>query len=323
MYPLFNVWASDYSKTHQGVTIKTAATGSGAGIGQAASGAVQIGASDSYMSDADAKRHPNILNIAMAISAQTVNYNLADLNTVNLRLDGPTLAGIYTGKIRTWDDRAIAALNPGMKLPHNDIIPIRRAEGSGDTFIFTQYLTFSTESWENNYGFGDKVAWPAVPGELEAVGNKGMVEKIKQTPYSIGYVGISSYADIAKAGIGTAALKSYSGEFLLPTPETIEAASASLGPRTPVDERLTLVNAPGANCYPLVNYEYAIVSSKQPNPEVAAAMRKFLLWAIAPDETNQKYLEDEHFIPLPAHIWVLSHDQIMMIKSEGIVTSSK
>ena len=145
IYPLFNVWASDYSKTHPDVTIKTAATGSGAAIDQAASGAVQIGASDSYMSDADAKRHPNILNIAMAISAQTVNYNLPDLNSTNLRLDGPTLAGIYTGKIRTWDDRAIAALNPGVKLPHNDIIPIRRAEGAGDTFIFTQYLTFSTE----------------------------------------------------------------------------------------------------------------------------------------------------------------------------------
>jgi phosphate transport system substrate-binding protein len=314
MYPLFNVWASDYSKTHPDVTIKTAATGSAAGIDQAASGAVQIGASDSYMADADAKRHPNILNIAMAISAQTVNYNLPDLNSTNLRLDGPTLAAIYTGKIRIWDDRAIAALNPGVKLPHNDIIPVRRSEGAGDTFIFTQYLTFSTESWENKYGFGHKVAWPSVPGELEADGNEGMVDKIKQTPYSIGYVGVSSYAGIAKAGIGTAALKSYSGEFLLPTPETIEAASASLGPRTPVDERLTLVNAPGANCYPLINYEYAIVSSKQPNPEVAAAMRRFLLWAIAPDETNQKYLEDEHFIPLPAHIWVLSHDQIEMIK---------
>jgi hypothetical protein len=125
----------------------------------------------------------------------------------SLRLDGPTLAGIYTGKIRTWDDRAIAALNRSVKLPHNDIIPIRRAEGAGDTFIFTRYLTFSTESWENNYGFGDKVAWPAVPGELEAVGNEGMVDKIKQIPYSIGYVGISSYAGIAKAGIGTAVLK--------------------------------------------------------------------------------------------------------------------
>ena len=160
-------------------------------------------------------------------------------------------------------------------------------------------------------------------GEVEAVGNDGMVGMIKQSPYSIGYVGISALGDIAKAQIGTTALKSYSGEFLLPTPETIEAASASLGPRTPVDERLTLVNAPGSNCYPLINYEYAVVSSKQPNPEVAAAIRNFLLWAIAPSETNQKYLEDEHFIALPAHIWVLSHDQVMTIKSEGLVTSNK
>ena len=314
IYPLFNIWASEYAKTHPDVVVKTAATGSGAGIDQAISGAVQIGTSDSYMSDADAKRHPNILDIAMAISAQTVNYNLPGLNSTNLRLDGPTLAGIYTGKIRKWDDRAIAALNPGVKLPHKDIIPIRRAEGAGDTFIFTQYLTFSTESWENNYGFGDKVAWPAVPGELEAVGNEGMIDKIKQTPYSIGYVGISFYADIAKAGIGTAALKSYSGEFLLPTPETIAAASASLGPRTPLDERLTLVNAPGANAYPLVNYEYAIVSTKQADAATAAALRKFLFWATAPDETNDKYLAEAHFIPLPAHIWALSHDQIEMIK---------
>jgi phosphate transport system substrate-binding protein len=109
-------------------------------------------------------------------------------------------------------------------------------------------------------------------------------------------------------------LKSYSGEFLSPTPETVAAAAASLSPRTPPDERLTLVNAPGANAYPLVNYEYAIVSTKQTNPETAKAIRKFLLWAIAPDEANEKYLDDAHFIALPAHIWVLSHDQIEMIK---------
>ena len=145
LYPLFNVWASEYAKTHPGVTIKTAATGSGAGIDQAISGAVQIGTSDSYMSDADIRRHPLILNIPMAISAQTVNYNLPGLNGANLKLDGPTLAGIYTGKIRTWDDGAIAALNAGIILPHNDIVPVRRAEDAGDTFIFTQYLTFSTE----------------------------------------------------------------------------------------------------------------------------------------------------------------------------------
>src|SRR6202046_1163931 len=119
---------------------------------------------------------------------------------------------------------------------------------------------------------------------------------------------------MVKAGIGTAALESYSGQFLLPTPESIAAAAASLGPRTPTDERLTLVNAPGANAYPLVNYEYAIVSTKQANPATAEAIRKFLLWATAPDEANEKYLADAHFITLPAHIWVLSHDQIEMIK---------
>ena len=315
LYPLFKLWASEYVKTHRGVTISTASTGSGVGIEQAISGAAQIGASDSFMSDADVKQHPQILNVPMAISAQLVVYNLPGINTANLKLDGPTLVGIYTGRIRAWDDKAIGALNPGVTLPHNAIVPVRRGEESGDTFIFTQYLTFSTEAWENSHGFGTNIAWPAAPGELEAIGNAGMVEKLQQTPYSIGYVGISFAADVATAGLDTAAVKSYSGEFLLPTPETIAAAAAVLTPRTPPDERLTLVNAPGANAYPLVNYEYAIVSKSQPNPAVAEAMRKFLLWAIAPDETNEKYIKSENFIPLPAHIWVLSHDQIMTIKS--------
>jgi phosphate transport system substrate-binding protein len=326
MYPIFKVWAAEYSKTHPGVTIAVASTDSGAGVEQAISGSVQIGASDAYMSDADIKRNPQIVNVAMAISAQTVNYNIPGLNDQNLKLNGPTLAAIYTGKIRLWDDPAIATLNPGVKLPHNDILPVHRSDPSGDTFIFTQYLTFSTERWENRIGFvspeswqkrlgfGTTVAWPAIPGALDAVGNSDMVAKLRQTPYSIGYVGVSFHQDIAKAGLGTAALQSYDGEFLLPTPESIAAAAAALGPRTPLDERLTLVNAPGANAYPLINYEYAIVSTKQPDPKTATALRRFLLWAIAPDETNETYLADAHFIPLPAHIWVLSHDQIETVR---------
>jgi phosphate transport system substrate-binding protein len=314
IYPLFNVWASEYSKTHPGVKITTAGTGSGAGVARAISGAAQIGTSDAYMSDADIKQNPQIINVALAISAQTVNYNLPGLNAANLKLDGPTLVGVYTGKIRSWNDPAIAAMNPGVKLPDAAIVPIRRAEASGDTFIFTQYLTFSTASWENSIGFGTTIAWPAVSGALDATGNPGMIAKIQQTPYSIGYVGVSFQADIAKDHLGTAALKSFSGEFLLPTPGTIEGAAAALGPRTPTDERLTLVNAPGEKAYPLINYEYAVVSTKQANPATASAIRKFLLWATAPDETNDKYLADTYFIPLPAHIWVLSHDQIEAIR---------
>jgi phosphate transport system substrate-binding protein len=314
LFPLFKVWVAEYTKTHPGIRITTNATGSGAGIEQAISGAAQIGTSDAYMSDTQARQNPEIINVPMAISALTVNYNLPGLNGTNLKLDGPVLADIYNGKIRAWDDKSIAALNPEVKLPHRDIIPVHRADGSGDTFVFTQYLTFSTPAWENSIGYGTTIAWPTVSGGLNADGNLGVLQLVQKTPYSIGYLGVSFHAEIAEASLGTALLKSYSGEFLSPSKATITAAAASLTPRTPPDERLTLVDAPGANAYPLVNYEYAMVSTKQANPETAVALRKFLLWAIAPDESNERLLEDTHFIALPAHIWVLSHDQIELIK---------
>jgi phosphate transport system substrate-binding protein len=314
IYPLMNVWASEYAKTHPDVKISTAGTGSGAGISQALSGAVQIGASDAYMSDQQASAHPQFLNVPMAISAMTVNYNVPGQNATALKFDGPTLAGIYSGKIRQWDDKALVALNPGVALPHHDIIAVRRADGSGDTFVFTQYLSFSTPSWENTIGYGTSVSWPEVPGGVSADGNAGVLKILQQTPYSLTYLGVTFHSAISESKLGTALLKSYSGEFLLPTAQTIAAAAASLTPRTPPDERLTLVNAPGANCYPLVNYEYAVVSTQQATPAIAAALRRFLLWAIAPDEINGAYLDEAHFIALPAHIWVLSHDQIEKIR---------
>ena len=129
IYPVFQIWAAEYPKTHPGVTVTAAATGSGAGVEQAISGAAQIGAFDAYMSDAQVRDNPLIINVPMAISAQTVNYNLPDLNGQNLKLDGRTLAGIYSGKIRSWDDPAIAAMNGGVKLPHNAIVPVPSREG--------------------------------------------------------------------------------------------------------------------------------------------------------------------------------------------------
>ncbi len=314
IYPVFRIWAAEYPKTHPGVTVTTAATGSGAGVDEAISGKAQIGTSDAYMSDDQVRDNPLIINVPMAISAQTVNYNVPGLNGQTLKLDGPTLAGVYSGKIKSWDDPAIAAMNGGVKLPDNAIVPVRRSDASGDTFIFTQYLTFTTPSWEYSPGYGVTIAWPAAANGSTAEGNAGMIARIHDTPYSIGYVGVSFHNDVAKAQIGTAALKSYDGKFLLPTPQSIEAAASALWPRTPADERLALVNAPGPNAYPLINYEYAVVSKKQPSPETAAALRSFLLWAIAPDEINAQRLADANFIPLPAHVWVLSHDQIEEIK---------
>ena len=154
------------------------------------------------MSDEQAEQNPQIVNIPLAIAAQTINYNLPELGGSPLKLDGPTIAGIYSGKIREWDAAPIKALNPGVTLPHHEIIPIRRADASGDTFVFTQFLDFSTPSWDDKVGYGTSVTWPSVPGEMTAVGNAGMLKAVAGTPYSIGYIGISYKDEVAKARPG-------------------------------------------------------------------------------------------------------------------------
>jgi phosphate transport system substrate-binding protein len=266
LYPLFQMWIRDYPAVAPGVTLTAAATGSGTGEKEAMAGQAQIGASDAYLSEEDAEQNPEIKNIPVAISAQTVNFNIPALKGTGLNLDGPTLAAIYTGRITEWDAAPIKAMNPGLDLPHQTIVPIRREDASGDTFIFT-------------------------------------------------YIGISFRDAVAKAGLGTALLKSQNGKFLPPTVETITAGASALDPRTPPDERLTPVFAPGDDSYPLVNYEYVVVSIRQPDPETAAALRKFLLWTISLVGGNApKYLDAVGFIPLPDFIRGLSEHQINLIK---------
>jgi phosphate transport system substrate-binding protein len=314
LYPLFQRWVPDYTAANPAIAITTAATGSGDGIAQAIAGHAQIGASDAYMSDEQVEHNREVINIPLAIAAQTVNYNVPGLNGAGLKLDGPTLAGIYSGTIQMWDAPEIAALNPGVKLPHQSIVPVRRADASGDTFVFTQFLDFSTQTWETKIGYGTTVAWPAVPGEQTASGNGGMVQTAAATPYAIAYIGISFRDDIAKAGLGTAMLKSQAGQFLLPTAETVSAAASELDPRTPPDERLSLAFAPGEGSYPLVNYEYAVVSTHQPDAATAAALRRFLLCSVSLEGGNaEKYLGPVGFIPLPDFIRALSEDQIKRI----------
>jgi phosphate transport system substrate-binding protein len=319
IYPLFTAWIGAYAKVDPNLHITAGATGSGAGIAQAIAKQVQIGTSDAYMTDNDAMAHPNILNIPIAISAQIVEANLPELKGQALKLSGPVLADIYSGKIREWDAGPIAELNRGVRLPHRAIVPVRRADGSGDTFIFTQFLSFSApdtyNSWEKMIGYGTTVNWPSVPGILTASGNQGMVQTIARTPYAVGYVGGSFQDEATKAGLITAWLQNQDGNFLLPTPATITAAAAELTPRTPDDERLTLVFAPGSNSYPLINYEYAIVSQQQPNQQVAQAISNFLLWCISPQGgSGANFLSPVHFIALPIPIRARSEMQISKIR---------
>jgi len=323
--PLFKSWVTAYAKIQPDLQMTVGATGSEAGIAQAIAKQVQIGTSDAYMSDTEAMANPNILNIPLAISAQTVVANLPELQGATLKLSGPVLAGIYAGTIREWDAPQIAAINQGVPLPHQTIVPVRRADGSGDTFVFTQFLTFSTPdqqhlssrdvNWEDKIGYGTTVSWPAVAGSLTASGNQGMVRTIAGTRYAVGYVGASFKADADKAGLATAMLQNQSGKFVLPTPAAITAAAAVLTPRTPPDQRLTLVFAPGPDSYPLINYEYAVVSTRQPNPQMASAISNFLLWCIEPQGGSAgNFLDPVHFIGLPTPIRALSELQIAKIQ---------
>ncbi|GAN81376.1 ABC transporter phosphate permease [Acidocella aminolytica 101 = DSM 11237] len=311
LYPLFNLWVPAYTASHPNISITTTSTGSGTGIAQSIKGLVNIGASDAYLSDAMVKAHPDMLSIPLAISSQAINYNLPGIT--HLKLSGPILAGIYEGKITKWNDPAIAAANPGVKLPDHEIIPVHRLDGSGDTFIFTQYLTNSDKGWASSVHYGTSVAWPAVSAGIGANGNQGMLAAAKANPYSIAYIGVSFADQAAKAGLGQAELLNKAGNYVLPTPETISAAAASVANSTPADERISMIFSPGKMAYPIVNYEYAIVNAKQPSKADAAALRHFLTWAIT-EGNSMSFLKQVHFAALPPAVVELSKAQIAKIK---------
>ena len=314
LLPLFNLWAADYQKAHPDVQITTQGTGSSNGIVQAISGGAQIGASDAYMSDVQMKSAPGMQNIPLAISSQMINYNLPGLNDQHLKLSGPLLAAIYAGKVKFWDDPMIAQLNAGVKLPHNEIVPVHRTDGSGDTFIFTQYLSFSTPDWSNSVGYGLTVNWPAVQGGAGATGNLGMVSATKGTPYSITYIGISFKTATDAADLDEAMLQNRDGKFVLPDATTVGAAVAEVASETPPDERISLIYAPGGQSYPIINYEYAVVKAQQPSGAIAKAVKDFLGWSIDPKGGNApQYMQAVGFVPLPQTIVTLSNYQINSI----------
>jgi phosphate transport system substrate-binding protein len=311
LYPLFNAWVGSYTAANPSADITTTSTGSGAGIAQAIKGLVQIGASDAYMSDTLKAKNPTMLSIPLAISSQAVNYNLPGVASLNL--SGPILAGIYEGKITQWNDPAIAAANPGVALPAHLIVPIHRLDGSGDTFIFTQYLAASDSGWASTMKFGTTVSWPAISGAVGAKGNSGMLTALGNNPYGIAYIGISFAKQTAAAHLGQAALMNKAGQYVLPTKENIAAAAAGFTNSTPPDERISMIFSDGPSSYPIVNYEYAIVDSHQPAPAIAEAIRSFLSWCIT-EGNGPTYLDAVQFLPLPAAVQALSQTQINSIQ---------
>ena len=293
---------SDYPN----IALAPAGGGSGKGVSDAISGAVVMGGSDAYLSDGQAAQNPDLLDIPIAISAQAVNYNLPGVN--DLRLSGDVIARMYEGRITTWNDPAIAKLNPDVSLPAIAIVPVRRSDASGDTFLFTAFLTAANADWRDGPAYSTTVTWPSVQGELTASGNAAMVQVCGQAQGCIAYVGISSENLATSARLGEARLQNRAGKFLQPTPATITAARTAAGAAPiPADLRTSLIDEDGEQSYPIVNYEYLMVKSQQPDADTALAVRTYLSWAIdAGKGSSPANLGAVGFVGLPTSIlpWV-------------------
>ncbi|HEY2126195.1 MAG TPA: phosphate ABC transporter substrate-binding protein PstS [Streptosporangiaceae bacterium] len=314
LFPLLHAWAGAYQQQFPQVSISTHPTGSGTGINAASAGTVDIGSSDAFLSSGDLVKNPALLNIPLAVAAQQVNYNLPGVKPgVHLRLTGSVLAQMYQGTIRTWNNPAIAALNPGVPLPGTRIVPLHRSDSSGDTFLFTSYLSTHAPSWNRLIGYGTTVAWPPVPGSQGQHGNSGMVTGCQATPGCIAYVGISYLSTALADGLGEAQLANELGQYELPTPASISAGVAAFVSATPANETISMVNGPASGGYPIVNYEYAIVRSQQPDRTRARDIRAFLHWAVTTGNAAQ-YLRQGRFQPLPSAVVTLSDQQIAKIR---------
>jgi phosphate transport system substrate-binding protein len=314
LFPMMATWAEAFGKLEPDVRVDVNATGSGVGISSAMSGFADLGASDAFLSDAQVAGR-TMLDVPLAVSGVEVVYNVPELRSEPaLRLSGPVLAGIYEGTIVTWDAPEIAALNPGRTLPHHDILPVRREDSSGDTSLFTEYLSLTTPSWANTVRFGTNVTWPKNKKTLFGTGNAGMIDASSNAAYSIAYLGIS-YAERARAfGLEVAALKNKAGAFIEPTTEVFRATAESVAAAVPADGRESMVDTAGPQAYPIVNLEYAVLKTTQRKAGMAKALRDFLTFVVTPTEGNDPaVLGAVHFAPLPARVREIALRQIATI----------
>jgi phosphate transport system substrate-binding protein len=278
-YPMYGKWFDEYHKLHPDVEINYQSQGSGAGIRQVTEGTVDFGASDGPMTDeqiADfkAKRGTEILHFPTVMGADVPAYNVPGVAT-GLKFTPDALAGIFLGKITKWNDPAIASVNPGVKLPGSDIVVVHRSDGSGTTYVWTDFLSKVSSEWQTKVGKATSVNWPV---GLGGKGNEGVAGLVQQTPGSIGYVELI-YAIGAKITYGP--VKNPSGAFVNASLASVSAAAAGAAANMPDDFRVSITNAPGKDSYPISSFTWLLIPAKIQDQAKKKAITDFLKWMLA------------------------------------------
>ncbi|MBP1751205.1 MAG: pstS [Geobacteraceae bacterium] len=304
-YPLYSKWFSEYAKIDPSVKFNYQSIGSGGGIKQTLARTVDFGATDKFLTDAQLKSAPGkILHIPTVMGAVVVTYNIPGIGK-GLRLTPDVLADIYLGKITKWNDPRIVSVNKGLKLPANAIVVVHRSDGSGTSAIFTDYLSSVSADWKRKVGMGASVNWPV---GLGGKGNEGVAGQIKNVKNSIGYVELA-YAFENK--LPYSAIRNASGNFVEPTIKSTSAAAAGAAKSMPADFRISLVNQPGKDTYPIVGFTWLLVYQQQKDAVKGRKLVEFLNWEL---KKGQKMAAAILYAPLPEKVVKMVENTIKTIK---------
>jgi phosphate transport system substrate-binding protein len=296
-YPMYSKWFDEYHKKNANLQINYQSIGSGGGIKQVTEGTVDFGATDGPMNDEQLKAYQDkhgsgILHFPTVLGAVVPTYNIPGV-TAELNFTPEALAGIFLGKITKWNDPAIADANKGVKLPADDIVVVHRAEGSGTTYCWTDYLSKVSDEWKTKVGKGGSVNWPV---GLGGKGNEGVTGTIKNTPDSIGYVELI-YAESNKIPYGN--VKNASGAFVKASLAAVSAAAAGAAKEMPDDFRVSITNAPGKTAYPISTFTWLLIPEKFSDAGKRDAMKGFVKWMLA---DGQNYAEALSYAKLPKEV---------------------
>lgn len=304
-YPIYSKWFDEYHKAHPSVQINYQSIGSGGGIRQLLDKTVDFGASDGPMSDDQLKQaSPKILHFPTVLGGAVPSYNIPGV-TAELKFTPEAVAGIFLGKVAKWNDPAIAGSNPGVKLPAEDIVVVHRSDGSGTTYIWTDYLSKVSDEWRTKVGKDTSVNWPV---GLGGKGNEGVAGLVKQTPYSIGYVELI-YAIQNNLPYGS--VKNSSGEFVKASLAGVSAAAAGAAASMPDDFRVSITNASGKAAYPISSFTWLLIPAQIQDAAKKAAIKDFLAWMLT---SGQQFCEPLAYAKLPKEVVAKEQKAIAMIQ---------